>query len=317
MQIKKSAGAYKRRQTETRRNHIILGRHELFVFAYYFYERNINITMKKYAKMIFTFLLLLLLPLILLKGSLAAAGVQRGLSLAYRRVLPALFPAMVVCGMIGELSEYIPLPTAWTVWLTSHLCGFPLGIKTLTRIYHRGLLSKEQTVRLSACCANASPAFLVVYAGEKLLGNTRDGFLLLVGQTLISLLIGLVSGAFKITVPPPPEEKNLLSVVASSFSGAAIGGLTLTGYVTFFAMLAALLEKLPNFTYLYGFLELTGGLRGGFYLAAAMIGFSGCAVLLQNAAYLAEERLPILPMVGGKCVYTVGMPLICAILKLF
>ncbi len=287
------------------------------MFAYYFYERNINITMKKYAKIIFTFLLLLLLPVLLLKGSTAAEGVRQGLNLAYRRVLPALFPAMVVCGMIGELSEYIPLPTAWTVWLTSHLCGFPLGIKTLVRTYQRGLLPKEQTVRLSACCANASPAFLVVYAGEKLLGDSGEGVLLLMGQTLISLLIGLLGGAFKNTVPPPTEDKKLLSAMASGFSGAALGALTLTGYITFFAMLAALLQGFPYFDYLYGFLELTGGLRGGLLLAAAMIGFSGCSVLLQNAAYLAEEQLPILPMVAGKCVYAVGMPLFCGIVKLF
>ena len=287
------------------------------MFTYYFYERNINITMKKYAKIIFTFLLLLLLPILLLKGSLAAEGVRQGLNLAYRRVLPALFPAMVVCGMIGELSEYIPLPTGWTVWLTSHLCGFPLGIKTLTRTYQRGLLSKGQTVRLSACCANASPAFLVVYAGEKLLGSTQEGILLLASQTLISLLIGLVNGAFKNNPPPPPENKRLLTVVANSFSGAAMGGLILTGYITFFAMLAALLQSLPHFEYLYGFLELTGGLRGGLYIAAAMIGFSGCSVLLQNAAYLTEERLPLYPMMIGKCIYAVGMPLLCGILKIF
>ncbi len=272
--------------------------------------------MKKYAKIIFTFLLLLMLPFLLLEGSRAGEGVRQGLNLAYRAVLPALFPAMVVCGMIGELSEYIPLPTAWTVWLTSHLCGFPLGIRTLTRTYHRGLLSRQQAVRLSACCANASPAFLVVYVGGKVLGNTREGVLLLIGQTLISLTIGIANGALKITAPPLAEEKSLLSVTASSVSGAVLGGLTLTGYITFFSMIAALAKELPFFSYLYGFLELTGGIRGSFLLAAAMVGFSGCSVLLQNAAFLAEEKLPILPLVLGKFIYALGLPLLSAILKL-
>lgn len=273
--------------------------------------------MKKYAKMIFTFSLLLLLPLLLLEGSRAGEGVRQGLALSYRAVLPALFPAMVVCGMIGELAEYITLPPAWTLWLTSHLCGFPLGIKTLARAYHRGLLSKEQTLRLSACCANASPAFLILYAGQKILGSTRDGIILLISQTLVSLLLGIATGALRITPPPPPEEKSLLSVAASSFSGAALGGLTLCGYITFFAMLAALLQEIPFFSYIYGFLELTGGLRGGFLLAAAMIGFSGCSVLLQNAAFLAEERLSVLPLLLGKAVYTLALPLLGTILREF
>lgn len=273
--------------------------------------------MKKFAKIIFTFLLLYLLPILLWKGSLAAEGVRNGLTMAYRNVLPALFPAMVVCGMMGEISEYIPLPTAWTVWLTSQLCGFPLGIRTLTRTYQRGLLSKEQTLRLSACCANASPAFLVIYAGEKILRSTQEGILLLSAQIFISFLIGLFGGAFKTTFSPPPATKSLFTAVVSSFSAAATGGLVLTSYITFFAMIAALLQRLPYFDTLYGFLELTGGLRGGPYLAAAMVGFSGCAVLLQNAAHLTEADLPLWPLITGKCIYALGMPLILWILKLF
>ena len=272
--------------------------------------------MRKYIKIFFTFFLLLLLPVLLFKGSVAAQGVRNGLTLAYRVVLPSLFPAMVVAGMVGELAEYVPLPTAWTVWLTSHLCGFPLGIRTLTRTYRRGLLSKEQALRLSACCANASPAFLVVYAGEIVLNDHRAGQLLLIAQTAVSFLIALFNGALKRTPAPPPQDKPLLRVVTESFSSAAMGGLILTGYVTFFAMLACLLRPIPYFECLYGFLELTGGLRPPFYLTAATIGFSGCAVLLQNAAYLSEEDLSLLPLLIGKCIYAGGMPILCFILKL-
>ncbi len=273
--------------------------------------------MKKYTKIIFTFLLLFLLPLLLLKGSAAGEGVRQGLNLAYRTVLPSLFPAMVISGIIGELSEYIPLPTAWTVWITSHLCGFPLGIRTLTRTYQRGLLTKEQTIRLSACSANASPAFLILYAGEKILGSFRAGLLLYFSQLLISFMIGLLNGSFKVKPTPLPEEKSLIFAIVNGFSGAAVGSVTLTGYITFFAMVAFILKDFPFTPYLYGFLEITGGLRGGYYLSGAMVGFSGCAVLLQNASYLSEAQLPILPMLVGKCIYTLGIPLIGIIINLF
>ncbi len=273
--------------------------------------------MKKYVKTVFTFLLLFLLPILLLEGSCAAEGVRQGLTLAYRAVLPALFPAMMVCGIIGELSEYIPLPTAWTVWLTSHLCGFPLGIRTLTRTYQRGLLSRRQTIRLSACCANASPAFLVVYVGGKILESERAGVFLLIGQLLISLIIGLSNGAFKRTPPPQPEDKSIISVIVDGFSNAAHGGLILTGYITFFSMIAALLQDIPSFRYIYGFLELTGGIRGGLLTAAAMVGFSGCSAILQNAAFLADAKLPIAPMIIGKCIYGLSIPVICVILTEF
>lgn len=276
--------------------------------------------MKKYAKMIFTFFLLLLLPLLLWEGTRAAEGVRQGLELCYRAVLPALFPAMVVCGMIGELAEYIPLPPNRTLWLTSHLCGFPLGIRMVARAYHRRLIDRSQAQRLSACCANASPAFLIVYGGN-LLGSRRDGILLFLGQLLVSLIIALANGALQKSAAPPPKDRSLLSVAAASLSSAATGGLILTGYITFFSMLAALCRDLPGFGYLYGFLELTGGLAalpaGGprLLIAGAMAGFSGFSVLLQNASYLLEEGLSLRPLLRGKLIYAAGVPLAAVILR--
>lgn len=278
--------------------------------------------MKKYAKTIFTFLLILLLPLLLWEGTRAAEGVRQGLELCYRAVLPALFPAMVVCGMIGELAEYLPLPPARTLWITSHLCGFPLGVRTVTRAYHRGLIDRSQALRLSACCANASPAFLIVYAGN-ILGSRRDGVFLFLGQLLVSLILALVSGALHKSNAPPPENRSLLSITAGSLSAAAIGGLTLAGYITFFSMLAALCRELPGFGYLYGFLELTGGLTAlpengpRLAIAGAMAGFSGLSVMLQNASYLLEEGLSLRPLLRGKLIYTAGVPLAAVILREF
>jgi hypothetical protein len=100
---------------------------------YYFYAQSILFNMKKYWMTLFTLLLLSALPMLLLFGAQAGEGVRQGLQLAYRAVLPALFPAAVVCGILSEMMEYIPLPPAFTLWITSHLCGFPLGIKTTVR----------------------------------------------------------------------------------------------------------------------------------------------------------------------------------------
>lgn len=269
--------------------------------------------MKKYEKTILTIILLLFLPLLLFKGGTAAQGVQQGLELAYRRVLPALFPAMVLCGMIGELAEYLPLPIGWTFWLTSHLCGFPLGIKTLVRGYRRGLLTKEQALKLSACCANASPAFLILYIGNDVLGSSKTGLLFVFCQLIISFMIGVINGSFKKTFSFPQQEQPLLTVVANSIANAALGSLCLTGYITFFAVVAGICRDLPYFEYLYGILELTGGIKAlpaaNQLTVAAMVGFSGICVLLQNAAYLLEAQLPIKQLVLGKCIYAAGMPL--------
>lgn len=270
--------------------------------------------MKKYGKIVFTFFLLILLVLLTVFSNEAGEGVRHGLRLSFSSLLPALFPSMVLCSMIGALAEYIPLPPPITIWITSHLCGFPLGIRTLTQSYHRGLLTKEQTLRLSACCSNASPAFLITYIGKGVLGSTEAGIVLFLGQLTISFLLGLLLNVFHAPLPPKPQDRPLLGIITESIGSASAGGLQLTGYITLFAVVAQLLQKIPLFSYLYPFMEICGGIgalpHGNHsLLVAAAAGFSGLSVLLQNAFFLAEEELSTLPLFFSKCIYATLLPL--------
>ncbi len=270
--------------------------------------------MKKCGKLIFTIILLLLLPFLLWHSTVVGEGVRWGLTLSFRAVIPALFPAMVLCGMIGELAEAVPAPVPLTVWLTSHLCGFPLGERTLAKVYHRGLLSKKQAIRLSACCSNASPAFLIAYAGEMVLHSRKMGILLFISQLLVSLFLCMLLNAFQGSRRPDPEERPLLPVLTDSIAAAATGSLVLSGYITLFSVVGALFQQHSGYAYFYGFLELSGGLcvlpRGVWqlYFAAAMTAFSGWSVMLQNSAFLLAEQLPLWPMLLGKLFYLICLP---------
>lgn len=260
------------------------------------------------------FLFLFLLILLLVFGKQASDGVRQGLTLAYQAVLPALFPAMILCGMMGEFAESLPFPSALTIWITSHLCGFPLGIRTLTQAAKRGIINRKQAIGLIPACANASPAFLIGFTGEVILGNAAQGVLLFLGQLLLSALLLWAGGSLNIKMERLPEEKPLLPLLTRSISTAAIGALTLTAYITLFSVIASLLKNVPHFAFYYGFLELSGGLAAlpdtnvKFFLSAAMVGFSGLSVFLQNAAYLAEERLPVLPLLWGKLFTGICLP---------
>ena len=77
--------------------------------------------MKKYGNLLFISALMLSLPLLLAYGQALGQGVREGLVLAYRSVLPALFPAAAVCAVVGELAEAFPLPPAATLWIQSQL----------------------------------------------------------------------------------------------------------------------------------------------------------------------------------------------------
>lgn len=238
---------------------------------------------------------------------------QRGLTLSFSAVLPALFPSMVLSGLVGELAECLPMPPAVTVWLTSHLCGFPLGIRTLTLAYERGLLTKHQATRLTLSCANASPAFLIAFAGEAVFGSKRFGILLFFGQLIISFLLLLMSGALKEPLCCTPIDRPLIPILTRSISAAANGSLQITAYITVFSVISVLLKEVKGLFRVYGFLELTGGLaalpQDAIFLGGAMVGFSGLSVFLQNTSYLTEAKISPFPMLWGKCIYGLWMPL--------
>ncbi|MBR2013516.1 MAG: hypothetical protein IJ995_04820 [Clostridia bacterium] len=270
--------------------------------------------MKKYLKIIFTFSLLFSFPLLMIFGQQAGEGIRSGLQLAYRSVLPALFPAAVVCGILAEVLEYLPIPPNHALWITAQLCGFPLGIRSVCRAYQRGLIDRKAAVALSCCSANASPAFLILYVGGKLFGNLMIGVCLFAAQCLISFLLAYLSGALSPCKGVGGSTESIFIILGNGISNAAIGCLGLTGYICLFSAIAAPLEAFSWFKYAHGFLEVTGGISKlnshHLFLCSAMIGFSGISVFVQNASFLAQARLPISPMLYGKILCGILMPML-------
>ena len=256
--------------------------------------------------------------MLMILGRQTGEGIGNGLRLAYRSALPALFPSAVVCGILAELLEYLPLPPNHTLWITAQLCGFPLGIKSVCRAYQRKLIDRRTAVALSLCSANASPAFLILYIGGKLFGNLRVGVYFFIIQSLISFLIAYLSGALIPCKSIGGSTESVFIILGTGISNATIGCLGLTGYICLFSALAAPMKQYGWFNYIHGFLELTGGIsklnKNHLVLCGAMIGFSGISVFLQNASFLAQVRLPIIPMCFGKTLYGILMPIILYLL---
>ena len=247
-------------------------------------------------------------------GQQTSEGIGDGLQLAYRSVLPALFPSAVVCGILAEILEHLPLPPNHTLWITAQLCGFPLGIKSVCRAYQRELIDRRTAISLSLCSANASPAFLILYVGGKLFRNLWIGVCFFIVQSLISFLVAYLSGALVPCKRFGGSAESIFIILGNGISNATIGCLGLTGYICLFSALAAPMKPLEWFKYIYGFFELTGGISKlnshHLFICGAMVGFSGISVLLQNASFLAQARLPIVPMCCGKILYGILMPII-------
>lgn len=113
---------------------------------------------------------------LLSNSSLAGSYVLEGLNVWATRALPALFPFMVLSGLIIrlELAERVskafkPLlgrlyhasSAACYVMLVGFLCGFPMGARTIAELYERGRLTKRDGRWLLAFCNNLSPAYVM------------------------------------------------------------------------------------------------------------------------------------------------------------
>ncbi len=127
------------------------------------------------------------------------------LQLWFEKMIPSLFPFMVLSGLIVrlDLGKTITLPvypiigsifrisrTMCTTLLTGFLFGFPLGAKTIAEQYSLGQLSKPQAQYLLSFCNNIGPVYLLSFA-LPLLGLSDDAENHLLRSAVILAFFGI------------------------------------------------------------------------------------------------------------------------------
>lgn len=134
----------------------------------------------------------------------ACAHAALALQLWFEKMIPSLFPFMVLSGLIVRMDfgKLISLPVypflgrfykidrrMCTVMLTGFFFGFPLGAKTVSESYTLGQLSKSQAQYLLSFCNNIGPVYLLSFA-LPLLGVSGPGQEAL-RYTLIAVFFGI------------------------------------------------------------------------------------------------------------------------------
>lgn len=124
------------------------------------------------------FLFFLLFPM-LRRTDYVIEGARYGLLLWYNSVVPALFPFMVLSGMIAAnggvplimtpvyhvLRHVLPISKdGCYVLVAGLLCGYPMGAKTCQDFVKEGRIEKNEGSFLMAICNHPSPMFLLGYA---------------------------------------------------------------------------------------------------------------------------------------------------------
>ncbi len=276
-----------------------------------------------------TLLLLSVMVAVLSLSEQAAQAVRQGLQLCASSVIPALFPFLVLSGLLTTLGspDLLGRPLqrllqrllgcsaqGVNVFLLGLLGGYPLGARMIGQHLHERRLSTEEAQRLLCFCNNAGPAFILGLVGLGCFGRLSVGVWLYAIHAAAAVYIGLFLRKKREDAPRPlpvPPPKPLSAALVDSVCAAGGSMVQICSFVVFFITLLHLFSFLTGITHpmVLGVLELTNGIlhlersRSGFWMAAALLGWGGLSVHFQTAAVLGQKEIHFLPYLYTKCVH--------------
>ena len=249
----------------------------------------------------------------------------KALTLCAGTVIPALFPFMVITGLLvrlgfgqwlapdmaGLMASLFRLPgCAGSALLLGLVGGYPIGARTAAELYASGDLTRQEAERLLTFCNNSNPVFLISVLGAGVFGSVRTGLWLWLIHVCAALFTGLLFrglGRGRKTVPPAIsfQAPSLPAAFVSSVRDSAGTMLSVCAFVTFFYVLISPLTALLPCD------------RTGFLLAAGCAGWGGLSVLCQTSAILDGTDLPLAPCLLGKLTHGLLSALLAALVSLW
>ncbi|MBO7273959.1 MAG: hypothetical protein J6V22_03805 [Clostridia bacterium] len=255
-------------------------------------------------------LLFFCFALLLRRADVATTGMQKGLSLCARAIVPSLFPFLVlsellVASGVGEwltaplsrpLGRLLGLsPAGCCAVVLGLLCGFPIGARCAVLAYESGKMTRTECERVLACSSIPSMAFLISTVGTTLWNNAAFGLTLYICTAFAALLSGFCIYVVQKHTKAEQKNEHKIPLVKLHFNksmfptavrNATVSTLLICAYVVFFSTLTeAVGVILTRFgasenirAILASILELSGGVS-----AAAGLASRPLAILLTGA----------------------------------
>lgn len=267
----------------------------------------------------------LLTVMILLFPSLCLFFALNGLNLWFQKMIPALFPFMVLSGImirmdltdtfVTILSPVLkPLfrvsPACLYTIVIGFLCGFPMGANVTAQLYERGKLTRPEANYLLAFCNNIGPVYFLSFALPAI--GIRHVLPALFGMYGLPLLYGMFLSFFlqkKTQHETLPSLKSAETKKPVSFLEAlddsVLASLTsitkLGGYMILFNMLnvfPALFCKNQTVKALFNcLLEITGGISAiqsrSPFLVLCLLHFGGLSCIAQTYSMIKNTDLSL------------------------
>lgn len=261
--------------------------------------------------------------LILVFPSRCVTYACNGLNLWFQKMIPTLFPFMVLSGIMIRMNltkTFVKLlrpilspifqvnSDCLYVIVVGFLCGFPMGAHVTAQMYERGQISRQEADFLLSFCNNIGPVYFLSFA-LPVLGIAEPPFPFLFGMYGLPLCYGIF---LRYTVYAHQFQKNdrrcspgssvsFLQALDESVMSSLTGITRLGGYMIVFNLLNILpslffKNRIIN-TIISCLLEITGGLQvlgNSMPLAGlCLISFGGLSCLAQTYGMISDTDLSL------------------------
>lgn len=239
-----------------------------------------------------------------------------GLNLWFERMIPTLFPFMVLSGIMIRMNltgSFVKIlnpvlgrlfglgPSCVYGIVIGFLCGFPMGAHVTAQLYGQNQISKKEAALLLAFCNNIGPVYFLSFVLPML--SLKEVLPFLIGMYGLPFLYGLFlryvlyadqlpkkNTARTPNAPIPLMQALDESIFSSLYSIAKLGG-----YMIFF-----------NLLFILPFL-LAKALHLGQNLSSLLTGGMGCLLEITGGIGLLGSRAPwfvlcVLPFGGLSCI---------------
>ena len=187
-----------------------------------------------------------------------------GVNLVVKTIIPTIFPFSVICNLlisydgVGLYSKILgpilckPLKLSKSSSfpiVASFLSGYPLGCKYCCDLYSLGYIDRSEFKRLLNIASNASPMFIIGSIGATMLGDIRLGFILLIGNYLSSIIVGILTMNHTKTsldmkeLPKNNTNMNFGSALKSALDNGINTTLQVGAFVVLFSIIISIIKN--------------------------------------------------------------------------
>lgn len=197
--------------------------------------------------------------------------------------------------------------------ITGFLCGFPMGSKTVSKLYQKGDISHDEARKLLLFINNCNPAFILSTIGIGVFYNIKVGILLAISHYVSSIIIGMFfckRNSLSIIHENKQKlntfdkinsikDKNTFEIIKKCIKNTFVTLSMILGFMILFNLLSRVITTIllvinvnkETLAIISGLFEVTSGINNIYNLhisvdikliiTSFMLGFSGLCIISQ------------------------------------